>query len=270
MPRRWRPVILGLIAGGCLLALSAIAASRMTPAWWRPMLRDDPGVMRTAQELENAITTRLYEAHAGETWELRLTDAAASAWMSTRMPRWLASEVDGFVWPADLREPQVLFRHGLITLGARVRDGRRWRVLSASVEPRIDEQGRLWLQAVGVGVGRLRVPQMFMSSALASARAAIPDGAQRLADASTRALAGQEPMIERPSFKLGDGRRVRITAIEVGEGAIVVRCVTERETATERSSETGKQQSSEIGKQRSSETGKQPGSETGRTHEPTR
>jgi hypothetical protein len=41
------------------------------------------------------------------------------------------------------------------------------------------------------------------------------------------ALAGEGPIVPRVSLKLEDGRRVRVTRVEVREGRLSVWCVTE-------------------------------------------
>lgn len=240
--------------------LIAVALSQDRPRWWTVVDAADPGVVSTAEAVENGIASALTQVRASgpgpggtaaeaRPWSVFITTEQANAWLNVRLKRWLTDQSEqgsiDFNWPSELREVQVSFSPGLISIGARVmRPGAsasaeaRPQVLAATLRPALAADGSLWFTAEQVQVGRLPLPASWIiGRARRSAGSRAGDGrgepaaelaqqpqAQRLLGA----LTGEGPVSQRPTIKLADGRRVRLVALEPGEGRLVVRCVTEQ------------------------------------------
>lgn len=212
-----RRLALGALAGAgagtlLLVALAATLAG-MRPAWWAPPDPRSAEVAARARTLENDVVNRAYAHAAGEPWTLDLDERAASAWLTARLPAWLASRGQR----SDAPPIQVLFDAGGVTLGARTPGVDAGRVVSLRLRPWVDEAGRLRPGVVGAGVGRLNVPGPLVG---ASARRV----ASRVGDPGPGWLDGSSARVA-----LGDGRVVRIVGVEVREGVLRLRLLTERE-----------------------------------------
>jgi hypothetical protein len=127
---------------------------------------------------------------------------------------------------------QVAFFDGQITIGARVRAGNRLQVLTATVDPIIDADGRLWIPASGISLGRLDVPAPLVVRAVrGQVDRYIPARLRDLPETAMLmdALEGQAAIVNNPVFRLGDGRRVRVVGIEPRDGRLLLTCRTDSE-----------------------------------------
>jgi hypothetical protein len=108
--------------------------------------REDPAIIALGQRVENEIVNRLYKNRAdnpvpaerpwrSEPWTIELRTTEANAWLSSRLPKWLANQKDNFRWPKDVSGVQVEFERSRIMVGAKVSAGSRDQVLSATLEP---------------------------------------------------------------------------------------------------------------------------------------
>ena len=256
--RRTRRAI--ITAGLALVALAsagimmAAAMARAAPSWWRSIRREDPVLVSLARRVENSVmneaaanrpTRQASGVWQSDQWQIRLSADEASAWLSIRLPMWLANQKDEFRWPRNLEDVQVEFQDGALTVGARV-DGKRepaptegsatdatgGRVLTATVAPRFDGQGRLYLPAERVNVGRLAIPASWVldRSGGGAATRYIPESIRTLPEttALVRAFEGDQAILESPVIKLGDGRRVRVLSLSLDRGMLEITCRTER------------------------------------------
>lgn len=244
---RWRralvPAVLGLAVGAALLALVASAAVRTAPGWWRTIPRTDPELLRRAKDVENRITNRVYASRpmgmtGEEPWAIELDAQSANAWLNARLPMWLANQRDQFRWPDELTNLQVAFTTGRVVIGAGVRVGAapdnpgREQVLTATLDPYVDEAGKLWLPATGVSLGRLDIPgPLVISTVRGRAKATIPVHLRDLPETAAlfRAFAGESPIVNSAVFRLGDGRRIRVLAIDCQDDRLTITCRTERD-----------------------------------------
>jgi hypothetical protein len=150
------------------------------------------------------------------------------------MPLWLSNSEDHFRWPREVEEVQVLFEEGAVTVGARVRSGAaapHGRVLTATVSPHMDPEGRVFAPAGRVNLGRVTMPAGWVLDHIrGAADRYFPADIRALPETETmlRAFEGQSALVERAVFKLGDGRRVRLLGFSVEDGILEVRCQTER------------------------------------------
>jgi len=231
---------LSLVAGACGLVMFGAALSRATPSWWRSFPREDPALASLARRVENSVQTEVFQNRAShredgllrsDPWSIRLSAEEASAWLAVRLPMWMANQKEKFRWPRELEEVQVDFAEGTLTFGARLDAARGARVLTATVWPHLDEQGRLFLPAKRVNVGRLAVPASWvLEHARGAAARCIPANLRDLpeTEALVRAFEGDHALIETAVFKLGDGRRVRVLSFSLDGGMLQITCQTER------------------------------------------
>lgn len=222
VPRRLRRIVvscaLGVVTLSCLGVLAALALARSTPSWWGRVARDDPATITLAEQVENGLVNHAYRRR-DEPWTIEITAEQANAWLNVRLPKWSANQ--GHAWPGEIGEMQVAFTPGRIMLGARVLAGGRWHVISTDVTPRL-EHGGLYLDARRVGVGRLGAPPA-VALRVAAPLLPTPD----LRDRLRRTAEGDVPLARPAVVSLEDGRRVRVVAIEPGEGWLHVTLQTE-------------------------------------------
>ncbi|MDX9911730.1 MAG: hypothetical protein RBS39_07865 [Phycisphaerales bacterium] len=248
--RRARPWLLrasvalaALLCGGLLFAHSL---SAQAPRWWRNVSPADPRTQDAAEQLEYAISDQLHASRAGsasaerpehwssELWSASISASDANAWLNVRLPKWLANEDETLRWPSELAEVQIDFGQGDVRLGARLVAGGQDRIVWATFTPEIREDGALWLRARHVHLGRLSVPAPWvLGEAEDLVNEYVPPEfrdhpeSRRLFDA----LAGRVPIVDSPTLRLADGRRVRLVAMQALDGRLSVACRTERELA---------------------------------------
>jgi hypothetical protein len=241
--RRWALAGgLSMVGGACMLALVLILLARSAPTWWRQVRRDDPDTIALGTQVENAVWNRVYknravepEAEAGLTrvsnpWTIAVTPKEANAWLNVRLPKWLTNQKDDFHWPKDVSDIQVDFQPSRVTIGAKVRSGSRDQVLTATLEPRLDGTGRLYIPARWVNLGRLSIPADWVLDR-GTADQYIPRDLKKLpeTDALLQAFAGADAVRNSTLINLGDGRAVRILSIAPGDGVLRITCRTELE-----------------------------------------
>jgi hypothetical protein len=217
-----------------------VALSRATPSWWRSIPREDPVLVSLARRVENSVQTQVFQNRPShreggvwlsEPWSLDLSADEASAWLSVRLPMWISNQKDSFRWPRELDDLQVEFQEGALIFGARLDAERGGRVLTATVSPRLDDSGRLFVPAERVNVGRLAVPASWvLDHARGAAARVIPTNLRELpeTEALVNAIDGTQALVETPVFKLGDGRRVRLLGFNLDRGMLRITCQTER------------------------------------------
>lgn len=236
-----------LTAGG----LVVLAMTQEEPGWWDTQATySDTQSFIVAQNLENGIVTLLTSARppndSGDPtkpWTVGLKSAEANAWLNTRLQKWLENQNKaGFKWPRELDEIRVEFDHQRIYVGARIRSAGQDQVLSAVLAPEFREDGSLWIPAEVVTLGRLGVPAKWVlgsasSEPIGSAVTNVPEAIANMPQTRVvlAAFAGQNAVMREPTIRLGDGRRVRVLALQSKDGRLLITCQTvQRETATAR------------------------------------
>lgn len=233
--RRWLVGVgVALVLIASLLWLWATSLTRMAPGWWRSVHADDPEIRRLGEAVENDLVNRAYEVRPGEAepWTVGLRASDANAWLNTRLGRWLSNQDDGFRWPDEVRNVQVEFADGRVHLGVEVDSRERTHVLTATFRPEVGADGALWMRAEGVSVGRLPLPaDWVLRQADPELSDSIPPGLLQHPDARRllTALRGDGPLEPNPTIDLGDGRRVRLVAIETDASTLRLTCLTEYE-----------------------------------------
>ncbi|MBL8963768.1 MAG: hypothetical protein JNK70_06825 [Phycisphaerae bacterium] len=236
---RWRrarlwivSISLGLIAFVAGTAGTAWWLIGSEPPWWTALPPTGPGAAAVGQDLENAVVNHLHATRpAGETWSVSISASDANDWLASRLVKWLASREPSIDW-STLHRSVVDFRDGRIFIGAKFlpSSGGDGVVVWGVVIPGIDDQGRLWLRADGVNLGRLPLPmRAFTASPRGLAMRAIPGGIGRTAPARDAAemLDGKRPLASTPILTLADRRKVRLIGIAAREGRLELTCQTQ-------------------------------------------
>ena len=216
---------LGLVGAVGVVAAALLSAAR--PAWWRegePPMAGGLDRAALAGALDNGAWTVVTEVrpmapdasgagHAvSEPWSVSLTAESASAWLSEKLPRWVAAQGRSITIPEDA-ELQAAFEGGVIKVGVRLpAPAGADRFLSFSVRPRLDDEG-LWLPASSASVGRLSVP---VTAVLGEVRGDLAG-----------VLRGSTPALPGGVMHLPDGRRVRLLRLEPEGNRLVVTMQTE-------------------------------------------
>ena len=244
LPRSARRLVIGgaigVVLGACVGVLIAFTLVRSSPSWWRTILREDPATVELARQVEHDLIHHINEhrpapgapgeAWRSEPWTILIDAAGANAWLNVRLPLWLANQQEEFHWPRNMSDLQVDFDDNEITIGARVRSGDRFQVLTASLHPRIERMGRVWVPASWVNLGRLSVPASWVLERARSGTAEyIPPKLRNLEQTQRlfRAFQGLEPITDRSVFSLS-GNHVRILDIRARAGELEITCETSR------------------------------------------
>lgn len=221
---------------GTLVWVWGSALTKASPAWWRSVRPSDPAVIEAARRFEEAVVSQLHAvradsgagdgAYRSEPWSVGLSPADINAWLNVRFPRWIEGRAGIDDWPAEVSQIQVAFDGALIHVGAMVTHEGRSRVVSATVEATIDDEGRLWLVAERVRLGRLGVPAGWLLNELESGELIQIDDDVDVA-VLVAILRGDRPAVEEPTHRLSDGRSVRLIAMRAARGRLGVMCQTE-------------------------------------------
>jgi hypothetical protein len=179
---------LAVLAGFCAWLATA------PPRWWSPVTVDAAASDRAAA-FEQAVVAEFTRVRPQEPeWAIRIRESDVNAWLSTRLPQWLASRE-----LPDSGLAQASMTTGSLRLGVQ----RGPVVVWGSASPAAASGGGFRLDSAWSGVGRLPVP--IASPQLAGLLQAGPD---------------------RP-IPLPDGRSVRVLDVEVLPGEIRLRLRTE-------------------------------------------
>lgn len=229
---------LALVGGVCVAVASAMVLIRVAPPWWRPVRVDDPATIETAKVVQNRLLNAAHQPwEAGEAaraspsrdWSVALEPFEANAWLNVELPKWLAHQGQGELWPRQMSELQVDFRASTVRLGARVRTAGGQRIVTATVRPELRRDGSLWVEAEQVSVGRLALPSRWALERVRRWEGGWRSGAIGTlpeADHVLDALAGARPLADVAQLRLEDGRLVRLVGIEARGGRLELRCRT--------------------------------------------
>ncbi len=223
--RRW--IILGVVLTICAAsaALTAIVVAallaRESPVWWRTVDPNDSEVVELAERVERAVVSAMHRARPdAEPWTVAVTASQANAWLNVKLPQWARSRDAG--WPREIAEVQTHFADGRIGMGMRLAGGRVGNapIVAATVEPTMRE-GALWLAQPATVAGRLDLPAGWTINRLSSWLP--PEMRTRSMTRRTLdALMQKGPVIPDASFRIEDGRRVRLVAITVEQERLLL------------------------------------------------
>lgn len=233
--RSWAVAIgLGLIAAVAVLLALTWWLIRARPDWWVTQDRNPKEAAAVGQEVENAVVSQLHAARDDSVdWAVSLTARDANDWLATRLVKWLVNRDPSIDWRTSIEATLVQFDGGHVLIGASIRTdpGASGHVVWADLEPSVDEEGRLWLRAHGIWLGRLPLPLgSFSGGPDGLAMRAIPGDIEntKAAGSIVAALTGQAPLASEPVATLADGRRVRLLAVRTRDGRLELTCRTEQ------------------------------------------
>jgi hypothetical protein len=235
-------VLVGLIAVG---VLSARSLTRAAPSWWQNTAPSTDRADR-ARDLENAAVSQLYLARKpsadapapglswqSEPWSVSLRDTDVTAWLTSRLPRWLEGQRGMPEWPDELSQFQVRFDDNAVRVGVRVQSppgdpNARTRYVSATFIPEIDDRGSLWLRTTWAHMGRLPVPASWIIGDRADA-GLIPANLLQHPDAAAflNVARADAPLAVDPVATLEDRRRVRLLNLRIRDGRLELTMRTE-------------------------------------------
>ncbi len=230
--RRW--VIGGgvlLVAFACAAVLWAVALVQEAPTWWRTISATDPAVVSHAEQLERSATDQVFKDREASTpWRVSLTSSDANAWLNARLPKWLANQNESFAWPDEVSQLQVEFRNERIEVGMLVESSGGNHVLSATLVPKLDETGSLWMVASWVRVGRLPMPPKWvLSTANKRKKDYMPEEILEMPETRQLfdALIAGKPLVNESVFQIDEGRRIRLLSMSAQDGKLEITCRTE-------------------------------------------
>src|SRR5262245_47158200 len=88
-----------------VLGAAAVLICRMTQgsrAWYAPPDSHDPQVAVLADKVENRMLEEVQKVRTeSEPWTLRVRESQVNAWLSARLPQWIAHEQHS-KWPDQL------------------------------------------------------------------------------------------------------------------------------------------------------------------------
>lgn len=237
--RVWLGAGVVLVGATSVLLIVLTGLTHLAPAWFDPPPQDDDRARRVGDALQGAVITELTALRptdptardnglswASESWGVSLGQEEANAWLATLLPRWLANQEWGDA-AQSIEVAQLRFEGAAVHLAARVRSGDATRVLSARFRPFVDAEGRLWIPAERLAVGRLPIP---LDWAAGQARRAADRYLPRSSSSDPRArdqvarllsaLDGRTPIARQPVIPLEDGRRVRLLTLTPRDGRL--------------------------------------------------
>ncbi len=221
------------VVSGAVVALAALCTlvigvgwwlAGHPPEWWDEVDTGSAEVVMTSRAVENwAVSTMTRSRDPGEPWAVTLTEDDANAWLGVRLPLWVESERGE--WPEGIRSVRVRFRDGLIVVGADIREpgSETARVVAAAIRLSIDGDGAARASIEWTQINRLKLPGSVGVSRISEwiESAGDEEAADRIASLMRGDLSSDSL-----SWKLEDGRRVRVHGIRISDDQVELTCTT--------------------------------------------
>lgn len=229
--RSKKALAFGAIAATCLASAAmtvivvALLLARESPTWWRTVDPSNPTVVELAERVEQAVVSSMHRARPlGEPWTVAVTAPQANAWLNVKLPRWVRSR--NAHWPDQIGDVQTHFGDGKISVGVKIGSGAADQIVAATVNPRLSEDGSLWLSQPSTNAGRLDIPAGWTIARLQSwlpPEIRERDMTGRMLDA----LRQRGPVLPSTWVDLEDGRRIKLLDVRVEHERLLLTCVTE-------------------------------------------
>lgn len=202
-----------------MLIAAGVVLWRMTciaPAWYALPDAHDPQIAALADKVENRMLEEAQKVRTDpQPWTLRVRESQINAWLSARLPQWIAHEQHS-QWPEQLGTPQVKIDSQGISLAVPVQTGSRSRYIAARIRPQLID-GRLKLEIDRVALGRVVLPGEPLANLLRTLQGAVPSIAEdQKVRSALEILAGQR-MVD-PVTRLADHRKLRLLNLQLGDG----------------------------------------------------
>lgn len=224
-------IAFGAIAGTCLasaamtIVVVALLLARESPSWWRTVDPENPRIVDLAERVEQAVVSSMHRARPiGEPWTVAVTAPQANAWLNVKLPRWVRSR--NAQWPDQIGQVQTHFGDGKVSVGVRIGSDTEDQIVAATVNPRLHDDGALWLTQPSTNAGRLDIPAGWTIARLQSWLP--PEIREREMTARMLdALRQRGPVIPATFVDLEDGRRIRLVDVRIENDRLLLTCVTE-------------------------------------------
>ena len=207
---------LGLAVAAVLVpALVLFLAISIPPSGWSPVPADPAAAELRGEALERFLSAEFSQVRPDDApWAIRLREDDVNAWIATRLPKW---EANAGHPPSPAAE--VRFRAGEVRMRVTLDGFGVDPVLEAGLAPAVvDGPGgtALTLRLRSVSLGRLPLPRFGASLITASLEAA---GLRSMTPSAVSAVTEDRFAVD---YGLSDGRTVRLDAIAVEEGGLVL------------------------------------------------
>jgi hypothetical protein len=213
-PAGRRRLVLAIAVLGVAILVPLVLVS-IPPSGWSPVPADPAAAEARGEALERFLSAEFSKVRTDDApWAIRLREDDVNAWIATRLPKWEANAGNPPPPAAEVR-----FRAGGVSLRIALAGFGVDPVLEAGLAPAvIDGPGgtALTLRLKSVSLGRLPLPRLGASLISASLRAA------GLSAATPSAVSTVTEDRHSVHYGLSDGRTVRLDAIAVEDGALVL------------------------------------------------
>lgn len=213
-----------MLVGGSLLLFVVVlmlAMIRASPAWSSPA-GASPEQADLAEAFERRALSALSDAHPfGVDWTFTLTADEARAWISHRLPEWLANQNAAHRLHPEGIKASASFTRDDASIGVLVRTRAGDSVAWARVGLPFEAGDAANAPHAVFGLGRVRLPFWLL-------RACAPEAPRLLERTRETARGGRADRPREATITLDDGRRVFLQRVEGGTGTITLTCRTER------------------------------------------
>lgn len=229
--RARKALTIGAIVTTCLasaamtIVVVALLLARESPSWWRTVDPENPRMVELAERVEQAVVSAMHRSRPfGEPWTVAVTAPQANAWLNVKLPRWVRSR--NAHWPEQIGQVQTHFEDGRVSVGVRIGAATEDQIVAATVNPRLTDDGGLWLTQPSTNAGRLDIPAGWTIARLQSWLP--PEIREREMTARMLdALRQRGPVLPTTHVDLEDGRRIRLVDVRIERDRLLLTCVTE-------------------------------------------
>lgn len=223
--RLLRRILIGLILMAVICAAGLAWLTWSAPAWYEPPSPEDRKAVALADKVEYRLVEEVQKIRPLERdeWTLRVHDGQINAWLSVRLPKWIAHQ-ENAQWPEQLGTPQVRFQPKGVSVALPLREGRFTRTLVARFIPAFVD-GKLQLRVDEVSLGRINVGGEPLAKLIELLESVNPEALRSAQVQPIIDLLSQGELVE-PELELSDGRRVKLLNVRLGEGTMDLTAVT--------------------------------------------
>lgn len=191
-----------------------------TPTYWTVVDTTQPNVARDAAEFEKWLSTQLTKYRPQtETWRIELSAEEVNKWLATRLAEWASNQsVDLPDW---LGHPMVAIEPDRLLLAAELRQADAAHIVSVAYAPAASTDP-VAMELRGIYIGELKVADS-AGELFDLVRRFAGDGA--LDERQVAEWQGQLQTV-RLEGRLGDGRTVKVTDVQLDAGKLVLTCQT--------------------------------------------